>query len=112
MHRTPPPSRRCAARTHTPNWRAGWRAIGGRTMVIARTDPSWSRWAQAHHPCLHEITDPLQIFRRPDHRAPHMRDGAVVKAQPLLRLAKIAADDIGEFFQLDDRVGIEGVDVV
>src|SRR5580704_17826658 len=62
--------------------------------------------------CADVSVYPLQIFRRPDHRPPHMRDRAVVEAEPLVRLAEIAADHIGEFFELDHRVRIERIDVV
>ena len=47
---------------------------------------------------------PLQVFRRPDHRPPHMRDRAVVEAEALFRLAEVAADHVGELLQLDMHV--------
>src|SRR5208283_1259300 len=54
----------------------------------------------------------LQILRGADHRAPHMRDRAVVEAEPLLRLLEVAADHVGELLQLDLHVGIERIDVM
>src|SRR5271170_2381539 len=55
---------------------------------------------------------PLQVLRRSDHRAPHMRNRAVVKAKALFGLAEIAADNVGEFLQLDMHVRVERIDVV
>src|SRR5437868_11315509 len=54
----------------------------------------------------------LEVFRGPYHRAPHMRDGAVVKAQALFLLTEVTADHIGEFIELDVHVRVEGIDVV
>src|SRR5690349_3502559 len=39
---------------------------------------------------------PLKVLRRPDDRAPHVGDRAVVVAQPFGRLLEVAADDVGE----------------
>src|SRR6185312_3923031 len=55
---------------------------------------------------------PLQVLRRPDDRAPHVGDRAVVVAQAFGRLLEVAADDVGELVELDVQVGIERVDVV
>src|SRR5437588_823868 len=52
-------------------------------------------------------TSRLQILRWADHRAPHMRDRAVVEAEPFLWLAEVAADHVGEFLQLDMHIGVE-----
>ena len=41
-----------------------------------------------------------------------MRRGTVVKAQAFFGLAEIAADHIGEFFQLDLNSRIKGVQIV
>src|SRR5438309_2119725 len=51
----------------------------------------------------------LQVFRRPDHRPPHMRDRAVVEPEALFRLTEIAADNISELLELDMHVGIERI---
>ena len=53
-----------------------------------------------------------EIFRGTDHRPPHVRDGAVVEAQTLFRLAERAADDIGELLRFDRRVRTERIDAV
>jgi 2-phospho-L-lactate guanylyltransferase len=50
--------------------------------------------------------------RRPDDRPPHVRDRAVVEAEPLCRLSEVAPDDIHEVVQVDHRVRVEGVQVV
>src|SRR5580704_19680673 len=54
----------------------------------------------------------LEILRRLPQGAPHMRRRAAVEAQALFRLAEVAADDVGEFLQLDMHVGVERIDVV
>ncbi len=54
----------------------------------------------------------LQVLRRPDHRPPHMRDRAIVEAEPFLRLPEVAADNVGELVQLDMHVRVERIDVM
>src|SRR4029453_1698434 len=54
----------------------------------------------------------LQVLRRAHDRAPHVRRGTGVPAETFLRLLEIAADDVGEFLQLDPDGGVEGVEVV
>src|SRR5690242_14000949 len=48
--------------------------------------------------------------RRPQDRAPHMRGGRVVEAEPFLRLFEIAADNVDEIVELDLGVRIERID--
>ena len=49
----------------------------------------------------------LQIPRRPVNRAPHVRGRALIKAQAFFRLAEVAANDIGELFQLHMHIRVE-----
>src|SRR5207237_3603204 len=49
---------------------------------------------------------------RPDDRAPHVRDGARVESEALVRRAEVSADDVDERLQRDLGPGIEGVLVV
>ena len=54
----------------------------------------------------------LQVFRRPDHRPPHMCDRAVVEPEALFRLAEIAADNVSELLKFDMHIGVERIDIV
>src|SRR5215212_1998598 len=97
------------------------------TAVIARSMLSASAWA-AWMLCIAFSTEMLmlvcsetfrlesprglQVLGRPDHRAPHVRDGAAVEPEPFLGLLEVAADDVREVLDVDDGVGVEGVEVV
>src|SRR2546423_15481781 len=43
---------------------------------------------------------------RPHHGAPHVRRGRIVEAEPLLRLAEVAPDDVDEIVQVHLHVRI------
>ena len=45
-------------------------------------------------------------------RAPHVRDRAVVVPEPFLGLLEVAADDVDERIEADDRIGVERVEIV